>query len=172
MLSGLCQASCIAARRVQRSVSSCATVVALFFLIYPRAWEADQQKCSPFFLSLGHCRTGSLMGLRAEQTGASRHLEKARCTRLSWEFIGDSLPAASVGSARRPLPDRLQNNLRNGLRVRHGEPRARRGRSCAGSWSPGAPCKRPPIGWTLPPGAAPLPVRSPQRRGFSFRPVV
>jgi hypothetical protein len=77
MLSGLCQASCIAARMVQRSVSSCSIVVALFFLIYPRAWEADQQKCSPFFLSLGHCRTGSLMGLRAGQTRATRPLESS-----------------------------------------------------------------------------------------------
>ena len=32
---------------------------------HPSAWEADQQKYSPSFLSLGPSRAGSLMGLRA-----------------------------------------------------------------------------------------------------------
>ena len=61
-----------------------------------------------FFLSLGPSRAGSLMGLRApfiglraEQTKVSRPLEKARCRRLSWAFIGDSSPAARVEGARR-----------------------------------------------------------------------
>jgi hypothetical protein len=84
--SSLCQNSCIGVRRVQRSVSSCWAVVAPFLPYVPECVGGRlAEKCSPFFLSLGPSRAGSLMGLRdpfmglrAEQT---RPLEKARCER-------------------------------------------------------------------------------------------
>jgi hypothetical protein len=57
------------------------------------------------------------MGLRAEQTRAMRPLEEARCTRLSWEFIGSSSPAASLEGARLTLPGPAERVLLYGRRV-------------------------------------------------------
>jgi hypothetical protein len=105
---------------------------------------------------------------RGADQGDPPPLEKARCTRLSREFIGDSSPAASVGGARRLLQIACTSTrvMAAGFLMASLELDA-----AAHAQDPSrlARCKRPP-GETLPLGAAPLHVRSPQRWGFSFRP--
>jgi hypothetical protein len=72
-------------------------------LIHPSAWEADQQKYSASFLSLGPSRAGSLMGLRAVH-GVARGADQSDQApgKLSARGAhGNSSPAATVEGARR-----------------------------------------------------------------------
>ena len=151
------QASHIVVRRVRWPVSSSSTVVApssLFARVRGRPISRSVLPFSRRWVPLVPVRSWSWelrsWGSGTRSTPGRVGPWKARCTRRSREFIGDSSPAATVEGARRSFQARCK--AISVLRPPGSScgPQARRGRSCAGSWSLGAPCKRPPLGGPYP----------------------